>query len=67
MNVKKVDVIHKCFECKHVSSFKIEFDKPTIKNICLCRDCLNDLYLLIGKLIIPKAIENINKKIKIKE
>lgn len=67
MIVKKVDIIHKCFRCKKLANFKIDYEKPLIKDIYLCKSCLNDLYLSLGKMITPRAIENINKKIKIKE
>ena len=65
--VKRVDVIHKCFNCKRIAGFKIEYNRPITKDVFLCKECFSDLYLSFGKLLVPKGIENINKKIKIKE
>ena len=67
MIIEKIDYIHKCFECKKIASHKIVLNKSLVKNVCLCKSCLNDFYLSIGKQLVPKAIENINKKIKVKE
>ena len=65
--IKKIDIIHKCLTCKKIANYKLSFNKMFLKDLCLCKECLNDLYLSLGKMLVPRAIENINKKIKIKE
>ena len=48
ITVKKVDVIHKCFNCKKIAGFKIEYTRPITKDTFLCKECFSDLYLSFG-------------------
>lgn len=67
MIVEKIDIIHKCSHCKRIAKYKIDFCRPFVRNLHLCRECVDGLYLSLGKVVVPRGIENINKKIKIKE
>lgn len=51
--------------CKNVSSYMIVGKHFILsQNMYLCKDCLQQLYSTIGKLIVPKSPKNVlnNKK-----
>ena len=44
--------------CKSLSSHKICGFGKTKKELQLCETCLNKLYREIGKIVVPRAVEN---------
>ena len=45
-------------DCKSLSSHKICGFARTKKELHLCETCLNKLYREIGKIVVPRAVEN---------
>ena len=45
-------------DCKSLSSHKICGLGTTKKVLHLCETCLNKLYREIGKIVVPRAVEN---------
>ena len=45
-------------DCKSLSSHKICGFARTKKELHLCEICLNKLYREIGKIVVPRAVEN---------
>ena len=45
-------------DCKSLSSHKIRGFARTKKELHLCETCLNKLYREIGKIVVPRAVEN---------
>lgn len=45
-------------DCKSHASHKICGFGKTKKELHLCETCLNKLYREIGKIVVPKAVEN---------
>lgn len=44
--------------CRKLADYTIAMDRVGIKsNIHVCKDCLGELYSLIGEHVIPKSIE----------
>lgn len=55
--------------CKNLATKKIE-KSGFFSNVglCLCNECINDLYKCLSTEIVPKSPENmLNKKIRLKE
>ncbi len=45
-------------DCKSLASHKICGFGKTKKELHLCEKCLNKLYREIGKIVVPRAVEN---------
>ena len=67
MNIVDCKIKIKCDmpNCKNFSDVKVE-NNGFLKSagLYLCKECMNELYVTIGKRIVPKSPENmLNKKI----
>ena len=69
MELIKTDVVMRCDipGCKNLAKYALRAHKVfRVGNLYFCEDCLKSLYSQIGQYLVPKSINNINKKIKIK-
>ncbi|MFR1565373.1 MAG: hypothetical protein ACLSUT_02925 [Christensenellales bacterium] len=49
--------------CKRRADYTIKMDRVGIKSaINVCRDCLNELYVLLGTETVPKSIETVGRR-----
>ena len=68
MNIKDINIKVKCDmpNCKNNAVIKIEkegFFRSS--GVFICKDCMNDIYKVIGKRVTPKSPDNmLNKKSK---
>lgn len=70
MTLEKVNLNIKCDMpgCSNKAEYMLKSRKMfKIGDMFFCKQCLEELYAEIGKIIIPKSPENIFKKIKVKE
>ena len=67
LKVENNNSICTCLSCGKIAVYKIDFEKIFFRKINLCKECFSQLYKEIGKVLIPKSIENVTKKIKVKE
>lgn len=71
MNIQKCNHATRCdiYGCKNLAGFSVGKDEYCgSKQIHLCSLCMKDLYESIGKILVPKPIENpLKKPRKIKE
>lgn len=49
--------------CKNIAKYVLKTDKSMFNNkMFICEKCLNEMYELFSKHIVPKSIKNIYKK-----
>ncbi len=49
--------------CKKRAAYTIKMDRVGIKSaINVCRECLNELYVLLGSETVPKSIETVGRR-----
>ena len=65
MEIKTVLTKEKCDSvgCKEDAKYSVQIKKSLLGgNLCLCENCMRELYASVGKILIPKSPENIIKK-----
>lgn len=53
--------------CKNIADFSLVKGGLLRRDICLCKECLNEIYEIVAKTKVPKAIESpfkLNKRLK---
>jgi hypothetical protein len=69
MEIKKTTNKTKCDinGCKNLADHTLKVNKMFFSNMHFCNQCLNALYVSIGKTIVPKPIKTPFKTKKVKE
>ena len=64
MKIEKCEKKIKCdfYGCKNYAEFSVQTNKFFANKMHFCKECLNGLYLEIGKNLVPKAIKTPFKK-----
>lgn len=62
MEIKVDGVKNKCIGCRADAKYEIVLKKSLLGGMCLCENCMREIYSEIGKILIPKSPENIIKK-----
>lgn len=65
MELKKNERKMKCdiAGCKNISDYVFEFKKQFLAgNMYVCKNCMQQMYGLMGKELVPPSIKNVYKK-----
>ena len=64
MTIAETNLKTKCdfYGCKNLAEIIISSEFDSKRKICFCKDCLNGIYQIYAKSIIPKSIDAPFKK-----